>query len=173
MKKRKRLFILLGAVLILLVLFTLGVIKYIPWHKLMKIPTSSEVAFVDQDPMQNVAPNTLSFDFEVDSTQGVPNGIYKGIAHSGNYSAKAFGKNSFSISVVRDAGEIGLENLKGVAMSAWVYVLPTENEVNGSLVFAVNNSVGVNICWKGVHFNGPLIPIEKWTKVSAYFDLSD
>lgn len=173
MKKRKRLFILLGAVLVLLVLITLGVIRYMPWHKLMKIPTSSEGAFVEQDPMLTGAPNALSFDFEVDSTQDVPNGIYKGIAHSGSYSAKAFGNNSFSISVVRDAGEIGLENLKGVAMSAWVYVLPTKNEVNGSLVFAVNNSVGVNICWKGVHFNGPLIPIEKWTKVSAYFDLSD
>lgn len=173
MKKRKRLFIILGIAVVLLVLVTLGVIRYVPWHKLMKIPTSNEAAFARQDPMRTVAPNTLSFDFEVDSTQDVPNGIYKGIAHSGNFSAKAFGKNSFSISVVRDAGEIGLENLKGVAMSAWVYVLPTDNEVNGSLVFAVNNSVGVNICWKGVNFNGPLVPAGEWTKVSGYFDLSD
>jgi len=173
MKKRKRLFIILGIAVVLLVLVTFGVIRYVPWHKLMKIPTSNEAAFARQDPMRTIAPNTLSFDFEVDSTQDVPNGIYKGIAHSGNFSAKAFGKNSFSISVVRDAGEIGLDNLKGVAMSAWVYVLPTDNEVNGSLVFAVNNSVGVNICWKGVNFNGPLVPVGEWTKVSGYFDLSD
>jgi len=173
MKKRQKWFIILGAAIVLMVIFTYGVIRYVPWNKLMKVPTSSEVDFLQQDPMHNVAPNTLSFDFEVDSTQEVPNGIYKGIAHSGHYSAKVFGKNSFSISVVRDAGDIGLENLDGVAISAWVYAFPTNNEVNGSLVFAANNSVGVNICWKGVHFNGPLIPQGKWTKVSAYFDLSD
>jgi len=173
MKKRKRLFIILGTMLILLAVMTFGVIKFMPWHKLMKVPTANEVSFVEQDPMLTIAPNALSFDFEVDSTQDVPNGIYKGIAHSGKYSAKAFGKSSYSISIVRDAGEIGIENLNGVALSAWVYVFPTDNDVNGSLVFAANNSVGVNICWKGVHFNGPLIPKEKWTKVSAYFDLSD
>ncbi len=173
MKKRQKWLIILGIALVLIMIFTYFVIRYVPWNKLMKIPTSSEVAFVQQNPMHNLAPNTLSFDFEVDSTQEVPAGIYKGIAHSGNYSAKAFGKNSFSISIVRDAGEIGIENLNGVAMSAWVYVFPTDKDVNGSLVFAANNSVGVNICWKGVHFNGPLIPKEKWTKVSAYFDLSD
>jgi len=173
MKKRKRLFIILGTAVILLAILAVLVINYMPWHKFMKIPTSSEGPFVQKNPLQNLAPNALSFDFEVDSTQDVPNGIYKGIAHSGNYSAKAFGKNSFSVSVVRMAGEIGLDNLNAVAVSAWVYVFPTDNEVNGSLVFAANNSVGVNICWKGVGFCGPMIPIEKWTKVSAYFDLSD
>ncbi|NQV03588.1 MAG: hypothetical protein HQ542_13140, partial [Bacteroidia bacterium] len=173
MKNRKRLFIILGIALILLTILALLVIRYMPWHKLMKVPTSSEAAFVQQDPMRSLAPNSLSFDFEVDSTQEVPKGIYKGIAHSGNYSAKVFGNNSFSVSVVRTAGEIGLKNLNAVAISAWVYAFPTDNEVNGSLVFAVNNSVGVNLCWKGVHFTGPMIPREQWTKVSAYYDLSD
>ena len=173
MKKRKRLFIILGSAVILLVILAVAVIKYVPWNKLMKVPSSNEGAFAQQDPMRNVAPNSLSFDFEVDSAQDLPNGIYEGIAHSGKYSAKAFGKNSFSVNVVRTAGEIGLENLNAIAMSAWVYVFPTDNEVNGSLVFAANNSVGVNICWKGVHFTGPMIPKEQWTKVSAYFNLSD
>ncbi|MBL7138313.1 MAG: hypothetical protein ISS17_06035 [Bacteroidales bacterium] len=173
MKNKKRLFIILGLAVILLAILAVVVIRYVPWHKLMKVPTSNEGAFIQQDPLRNVAPNALSFDFEVDSTQDVPHGIYKGIAHSGNYSAEVFGKNSFSVSVVRTAGEIGLENLNAVAMSAWVYAFPTDNEVNGSLVFAANNSVGVNLCWKGVPFTGPMIPKEQWTKISGYFDLSD
>ncbi|TSA26582.1 MAG: hypothetical protein D4R67_07645 [Bacteroidetes bacterium] len=173
MKKRTRWIFLIGLAIILAAVVVMVVIRYVPWHKFMKMPTSNEMAFIQKDPLQQLAPNTLQFDFEVDSSRDVPNGIYKGIAHSGNYSAKAFGKNSFSVSVVRAAGEIGLENLNGVAMSAWVYAFPTENEVNGSLVFAVNNSVGVNICWKGVHFSGPIVPQEQWTKISGYYDLSD
>ncbi|MFH1160057.1 MAG: hypothetical protein V1733_03810 [bacterium] len=173
MKIRKKLLFIIGAAVIFIAIMAYLVFRYAPWHKIMKIPTSNETAFIRSDILRTPAPNALSFDFEVAPGQDVPNGIYKGIAHSGEYSAKAFGKNSFSVSVVRSTGEIGLANLNGVAMSASVYVFPTDNEINGSLVFAVNNSVGVNICWKGVHFNGPLIPVEQWTKISAYFDLSD
>ena len=50
--------------------------------------------------------------------------------------------------------------------------MPGKNEPNGSLVFTVTNTVGVNTCWKGVSFSGPLTPREKWTKISDYFDLS-
>jgi len=172
MKKRKKLLYLTSTAILCITILTFLILRYVPWHKIMKVPTSNETAFIGNDTFPNPAPNTLRFDFEVAKGQDVPNGIYKGIAHSGEYSAKAFGKNSFSVSVVRTASEIGLANLTGVAMSAWVYVLPTDNGVNGSLVFAVNNSVGVNTCWKGVHFNGPLIPLKKWTKITGYFDLS-
>ncbi|MBL6950889.1 MAG: hypothetical protein ISR57_09625 [Bacteroidales bacterium] len=173
MKKKWKLLILIGMVVGLSAILALLVIKYVPWHKLVKIPESDETAFIRHDKLVSAAPNSLFFNFEVDSTQEIPNGIYQGIAYSGNYSAKAFGKGSYSISVVRKAGELGLGNLDGVAMSAWVYVLPTEDEVNAALVFSATNSVGVNICWKGLYFSGPLIPVETWTKISTYYDLSD
>ena len=173
MKNKKQLLFLLVAAVVAVCILAWLTYRYVPWHKIIKVPTSNEAAFVRSTTLNTTAPNALYFDFEVAPGQDTPHGIYEGIAHSGKCSAKAFGKNSFSVSVVRSAGEIGLSNLNGVAMSAWVYVMPTGNEVNGSLVFAVNNSVGVNICWKGVHFNGPMIPQEKWTKISAYFDLSD
>jgi len=173
MTQKKKWWWIAGTIAVLLAVATLVVIRYVPWHKLVKVPTASEKAFLHKDILNARAPNTLSFDFEVDSTLDIPSGIYEGIAHSGNYSAKSFGKNAFSVSVVRTAGEIGLDHLAGVGLSAWVYVFPSDNEVNGSLVFSATNSVGVNICWKGVHLSGPLIPQEQWTKISGYFNLSD
>ncbi|MBE0648598.1 MAG: hypothetical protein IH596_12550 [Bacteroidales bacterium] len=173
MKKRKRLFILLGLAVVLMAALVIVGIRYVPWHKFIKVPTSDELAFIQKNPLQNTVPNSLSFNFEMDSTQATPGRIYKGIAHSGSYSAKVFGKNSFSVNVVQRAGDIGLENLNGVALSAWIYVFPTTNEVNGSLVFSVNNSVGANICWKGCSLSGPLIPTGEWFKMSGYFNLSD
>ena len=173
MKKMKKILIIIGVIIVFGAILAFLAIRYIPWHKMVKIPESDESAFIKHDKLVNTAPNSLFFDFEVDSTQEVPNGIYQGIAHSGDYSAEVFGKGSYSVSIVRKAGELGLGNLDGVAMSAWVYVLPTDDEVNGALVFSATNSLGVNICWKGVSFNGPLIPIERWTKISTYYDLSD
>lgn len=173
MTKRMKWLYISTAILLFLVFAVWAVIRYVPWNKLVKVPTSSELGFVTQNPGSMKAPNTMQLDFEIDSTQETPSRLYKGIAHSGNYSATVYGKNTFSVSIHKQASEIGLENLDGIGMSAWVYAFPTDNEINGSLVFAVNNSVGVNICWKGITFGGPMIPIEQWTKVSGYFNLSD
>jgi len=101
MNKKKKVLTIAGITIVAVVIIVIVLIRYVPWHKLMKIPTSSETAFINKDILTNRAPNALSFDFEVDSTQDTPNGIYKGIAHSGKYSAKVFGKNTFSVGVVR------------------------------------------------------------------------
>lgn len=173
MKKRKRLIILLGIAIVFAVIVGVAAFRYVPWHKFIKVPTSDELAFTNKNPRKNDIPNSLRFDFEVDSTESTPGGIYKGEARSGNYSAKAFGKNSFTVNVVQRAGDIGLENLNGVAVSAWIYIFPSDNEVTGSLVFSANNSVGTNICWKGCGLSGPLVPRGTWFKMSRYFDLSE
>ena len=103
----------------------------------------------------------------------MPGGIEKGNAHSGQYSAKAFGKNSFAPAILRKAGELGLENLKAMALSAWVYVKPGSGEVNGAFVFAATNPLGVHVCWKGVSLKDPGVPRGKWFKISGFFDLSE
>jgi hypothetical protein len=103
----------------------------------------------------------------------VPGGIQEGIAHSGRYAVKTFGKNSYGMAIERTAGEIGVENLRAVGLSAWVYVYPTTNTIKGALVFAASNELGVNVCWKGVSLGGAEIPQGNWFKISGYFDLSD
>ncbi len=170
-KKNKRLLIFGLLLLLSVVVLALG-LKYFPFTKVVKMPAGSEKEFVTPGKTSNLSPHTLYYDFEVAPGKDMPGGFYKGVAHSGQYSVKAFGQNSFSIVVERSAGEIGIENLKAVALSAWVYVFPTKNEVKGRLVFTASNEVGVNVCWQGLSLNDPEVPRGKWFKISTYFDLA-
>ena len=147
-------------------------LKYFPYTKVMKMPAGSEQAFVNPQKTRVLSPNTLYYDFELAPGKEMPGGFYKGLAHSGQYSVKAFGQNSFSVAVERTAGEIGVQNLKAVALSAWIYVFPTKNEVKGSMVFTASNELGVNVCWQGIGVVEPEVPRGKWFKVSKYFDLT-
>lgn len=170
-KKTKRL-LLFGVLLFCsIVMLALG-LKYFPFTKVIKLPVGSEQAFVDPQKARTLSPNTLYYDFEVAPGKDMPGGFYKGLAHSGQYSVKAFGQNSFSVTVERTAKEIGVQNLKAVALSAWIYVFPTKNEVKGSMVFTASNELGVNVCWQGIGVVEPEVPRGKWFKVSKYFDLT-
>lgn len=170
-KKTKRLLVFGFLILCSVVVLALG-LKYFPFTKVMKMPSGSEQVFVDPQKIRTLSPNTLYFDFEVAPGKEMPGGFYKGLAHSGQYSVKAFGQNSFSVAVERTAREIGVQNLKAVALSAWIYVFPTKNEVKGSMVFTASNELGVNVCWEGIGVVEPEVPQGKWFKVSKYFDLS-
>jgi len=170
-KKNKRLVIFSLLLLFSIVVLSLGV-KYFPFTKVVKMPAGSEKEFVDPEKINNLSPNTLYYDFEVAPGKDIPGGFYKGLAHSGQNSVKAFGQNSFSVVVERTAGEIGVENLRAVALSAWIYVFPTKNEVKGNLVFTASNEVGVNVCWQGLSLVEPEVPRGTWFKISTYFDLS-
>ncbi|MEI7499225.1 MAG: hypothetical protein WCK84_02150 [Bacteroidota bacterium] len=167
--KRLRIFGLL--LLFSVVLLALG-LKYLPFTRVSKIPSVSNQSYVDPQKTQALSPNTLYYDFEVAPGKEAPGGFYKGLAHSGQYSVKAFGKNSFSMAVERTAREIGMQNMKAVALSAWVYVFPTKNEVNGNMVFTATNESGVNVCWEGIGVVDPEVPRGKWFKISKYFDLT-
>jgi hypothetical protein len=171
LKNKKR---LVMAGLLLLVIAVAGVFgwRYLPIYKLMKRPTSENLPFVKDNRDREEPPYSIYYDFEIDSTVETPGDLYKGIAYSGLYSTKTFGKNTFSVSIEKRVGDLGMNKIDGVGISAWVYLMPGKNEPNGSLVFTVTNTVGVNTCWKGVSFSGPLTPREKWTKISDYFDLS-
>jgi len=170
-KKNKRFFLLGMLCLFSAIILAVG-LKYFPYTKLVKIPSGSEKEFVDPGKIINRTPNTLYYDFEIAPGKEMPGGFYKGIAHSGQYSVKAYGQNSYSTTVERTAAEVGIENLKAVAISAWIYVFPTKNEVKGSLVFTASNEVGVNVCWEGIGIVEPEVPRGKWFKVSKYFDLT-
>lgn len=172
MKKKKWFFIIGLLILVSIVLVAVG-LKYFPLNKVVSIPSSSETDFTNSQKIHSSAPHSLFFDFEMAKGKETPDGFYKGIAHTGQFSAKAFGQNSFGASIERKAKEIGPENLKSISLSAWVYVFPTSKEVKGTLVFAASNELGVNICWKGVGLSGPGIPKGKWFKISGNLDLSE
>ncbi len=147
-------------------------LKYFPFARVVKMPAAPEKEFSDPEKVHNQSPHTLYYDFEVAAGKEVPARFYKGLAHSGQYSVKAFGQNSFSVAVERTASEIGLENLKAVAISAWIYVFPTTTEVKGHLVFTASNQVGVNVCWESAAVVEPEVPRGKWFKISKYLDLT-
>jgi len=170
--KRRNRIILAGAVLLVLAAGVVLALRYFPFTRVVKMPAGSEKEFVDPQRISALPPNTLYYDFEPAPGMEVPSGFYKGIAHSGQYSVKAFGQNSFSVAVERKASEVGLENLKAVGLSAWVYVFPTDSEVKGNFVFTASNEVGVNVCWEAIWLVEPEIPRGKWFKISKYLDLT-
>ena len=170
-KKYKKLLLFSLLLLCSIVILALG-LRYFPFTKVMKLPAGSEQAFVNPQKKHDLSPNTLYYDFEVAPGKEMPGGFYKGLAHSGQYSVKAFGQNSFSVTVERTAREIGMQNMKAVALSAWIYVFPTKNEVKGSMVFTASNELGVNVCWQGIGVVEPEVPQGKWFKVSKYIDLT-
>jgi hypothetical protein len=173
MTRKKKWLILGGAGIVLAALAIFLGLRYLPWHKLMKRPTSGDKAFLTKQQGPGTAPFSLSFDFEVDPKAGIPDDIYQGIAHSGNYSTKTFGKNSFSVMIEKTIRDLNIRDMKAVALSAWVYVFPSSEEPEGSLVFTITNTVGVNTCWKGISLHGAYVPRDKWFKISGTFDLSD
>ncbi|MCK9219231.1 MAG: hypothetical protein M0P47_04170 [Bacteroidales bacterium] len=172
MSKRNKKFLVFGLCFFGTVLVVGVGLKYIPFTKVMKLPAGAEKEFTNPQQLHAKSPNTLYYDFEIAPGKDTPSGFYKGIAHSGKYSVKAFGQNSYSLTIERIASEIGMENLKAVALSAWIYVFPTEREVKGTFVFAASNELGVNICWQGVNLREPEVPRGKWFKISGYIDLT-
>jgi hypothetical protein len=171
--QRKKKWIIIGlAVVVVAPVMVFLALRYVPFHKLMRRPSSADVAFVNEPQSPGNAPFSLYYDFEVDTTQSTPSGLYKGIAHSGKYSTKAFGKNSFSLSLERQVSDLHVPVMDVVSLSAWVYVFPSDHEPQASLVFTVTNTVGVNTCWKGVSVHGPLVPRGHWFKISGTFHLS-
>ncbi len=172
MVKKKKRVVILGVILLFsVVVLALGY-KYFPFSKMVKMPAGSEKDYISPEKKHKLVPNTLYYDFEVAPGKEMPGGFNKGLAHSGQYAVKAFGQNSYSVAVEKTAGEIGIDNLKAVAISAWIYVFPTKKEVKGSLVFAISNEVGVNVSWNGLYVYDPEVPRGQWFKVSKYMDLS-
>jgi hypothetical protein len=171
-KKRKQILLIIAILLTLTVLTVFGM-KFFPFSKLIKLPSGDIPEMTGTKTTGQQAPNSLYYDFEMTNCEKTPGGFYKGIAHSGEFSVKAFGKNSFSYAIEKTASQVGLKNLQAVALSAWIYVFPTEKEVKGSFVFTASNNLGVNLCWKGVYLVEPEVPRSKWFKISGYFDLKD
>jgi len=170
-KSHKRIIIFSGIIIIIVVVIIFSV-RYLPLSRFFKVTGTTETEFVNHDSISSFVPHTLYFDFEMDPKSANDGRIYKGIAHTGHYSTKAFGKNSYSFSIERKASEIGLENLGAISISAWVYVFPGKNDPLGNFVFAGSNG-SINICWKAVTVSGHDIPRGKWFKISGMFDLSD
>ncbi len=174
MRLNRKKFLVAGIVIIIAgIAATLIVFRFFPVNKLWNLAKSPGDKYLQGTQVGSYAPNSLFYDFEVDSLKGTPGGLYKGIAHSGKFSAKAFGKNSYSAALEKTAGEIGEAHLSAVSVSAWLYVFPGRNEPLGSFVFSANTPLGANFCWKGIHVEGPEVPRGKWFKISGYFDLSD
>ena len=168
--KLYRITFITGLILILMIAIAY---RYIPFSKIIRVAGSRELSFNDSVKTGSEPPGSIAFDFEVPLGKEVPNGFLSGNAHSGKYAAKAFGKNAFTPAMEKMAGELGIERLRYISVSAWVFVKPGPDPVTAALVLAASNNVGVNISWKGIGLRDPLVPRGKWFKMSGQFDLSD
>jgi hypothetical protein len=167
--KRKR--IVAGLILVILILSGTGLaIRISPYRLFTKKYSIPDSAFIDRQNLLQGA-NTFLYDFEVGSENAGNKGLYKGIAHSGNYSATAFGIKSSTFVVEKNAAEFGLDNLNAIGISAWVYVFPGDKDIDGTLIFSASGN-GKNLYWNGVILHGDDIPRGQWFKISGFFNLS-
>lgn len=164
-------FIILTVLLSLLVIYFIGK-KFFPFNKLFGHTIIPSGILLYSSPNNNGTSNSLLCNFESDTLKKVPSGFYKGISHSGYYSGKAFGKNSYSPAIEQTAGQIGIDKLKTMAMSAWIFVFPTVNQPDGIYILSVTNDFGVSKAWKGIYLRGSDIPKGKWFRMNGLFDLS-
>jgi hypothetical protein len=172
MRKKQKKILFFSIIFLFLISGITISVRYIPINRIFKVSGTTETAFVNKQSINSEIPHALYFDFELDPKSSTNGSLYKGIAHSGHYSTKAYGENSYSFSVERKASNIGLENLGAVAMSAWVYVFPGKNDPVGNFVFAGSNG-SINVVWKAITVNGQDVPRGKWFKISGMFDLSN
>jgi len=159
-------------ILTLMAVIVILVLRYVPIVKMFRVSVTEQQGGSVRISGGREVPNSLLFDCEVPPGKDIPSGVEKGLAHSGSYAMVASGKNSFTPAIERKASMLGLDKMKAVAISAWVYVKPTSHSVDGVLVFSASNELGVNICWKGVGVKDPGVPRGKWFKVSSSFDLA-
>jgi len=94
-KKQKRILLFSMIVFVFILGITINV-RYIPYNRIFKVSGTIETAFVNKQSINSEIPHALYFDFELDPKSSNVGSLYKGIAHSGHYSTKAFGENSYS-----------------------------------------------------------------------------
>ncbi len=171
--RRKRTIILVITLILLVVAVIFGK-KYFSFSGRIKtLSPSGEDSLVNQQVPGEQPPNSFFFGYETDPVTGNTDKLYKEMAHSGQYSAKAFGKESYSISVERTVAEIGPDKLTAISLSAWVYIMRGKDEPDAVFVFSATDQKGATICWKGITIKGNEIPRGKWFKVSTIYNLSD
>ncbi|OQA00213.1 MAG: hypothetical protein BWY70_00766 [Bacteroidetes bacterium ADurb.Bin408] len=111
----------------------------------------------------------IYYDFE--TLNGTEN-LYEEMSHSGKYSCKVFGNNSFSPIITKRVSEIGKNRLDRAGISAYIYVFPKDAAtLKASLVFSITDNKDNNIVWKSVEIVSAYFKPGQWQKVSGAFDI--
>ena len=170
MKRSKQRYFLIAGIILILVVGSAVLLKVFFYSGKKSMGPSDSFSAIKNGEVH--LQNTITLDFEPAKGFTAMDNLYKGKAHSGSYSAKVFGKNTFSLAIDKKAGEIRPDLLKGVALSAWVYVFPYDGKIEASLVFSTSSATNKPV-WQGVSLLGDRIPEGKWFKISGYFNLSE
>lgn len=169
---KKYIIIILSVLLVVFTCYYAGK-KFFPFNKIYGARVIPVSLLLSGGYTNTETTNSLLCTFEVDPIQKTPAGFYKGLAHSGHFAAKAFGKNSYSLAIEQTAGQIGIDRMKTISISAWIFIFPSENKPDGVLVLSVTNTIGISKAWHGVYMRGNDIPKGKWFRINGLFDLSD
>lgn len=158
-------------ILLILCVIASGILIFLKRYSLSGIFSRGTTPLKEHAMVAGMAPNSFLYNFESDTVNFNKDDFRKGLAHSGQISAKAFGKNTFTSAINRTALETGTDNMKAVALSAWVYIFQDDDPVEASLVFTGFRG-STNICWFGIPLSGKDLPKDQWFKISGRFDLS-
>ena len=137
-------------------------IRYFPLNKLIKLPGSGQIGLMNKNETGFTVPHTLLFDFEVDSASANPEKLYKGIAHSGRFSAKAFGSNSYTVPLERKAGDIGPAATTTTTQPAKPAVQASKKVESRQEPLAWERLRGGAVkFYEGVPYTGPVVKYQK------------
>lgn len=154
-----------------------AVVKIYPWNAGkefffiddIKIEFLSEVenqTGITIGPQQNYV-----FGFEQENDVAPSGNQSKEIVHSGSYSMKLSGADSYSENIIKKFSDVSTDTIKFISTSVWIY--PKEDNPVVTLVVSIEKPNGKSISWQGKATDKMNLKKNEWQKVNFRADLRE
>ncbi|MEO8085809.1 MAG: hypothetical protein ABI763_03260 [Bacteroidota bacterium] len=111
------------------------------------------------------------YDFEPSADPSAPANLCKDVSHSGNFSLKLSGADSYSDNILKRFSEIANDTIKFISTSVWIY--PKEDNPIVTLVVSIEKPDGKSISWQGKATDKMNLAKNEWHKINFRADLRE
>lgn len=111
------------------------------------------------------------FDYEPAAGETPGEKISSDVAHSGNYSCKLPGSDTYSETVAKKISEISTDTVKFISASVWIY--PKDDNPIVTLVVSVEKPNGEALTWQGKATDKMNLKKNQWHKINFRADLRE
>ena len=112
-----------------------------------------------------------NFIFDFEQSDGSSESLSKDIAHSGSYSIKLSGTDSYSENIIKRFSEVSTDTIKFISTSVWIY--PKEEDPVFATVVSIEKPDGQSISWQGKATDRMHLVKNQWHKINFRADLRD
>ncbi len=114
--------------------------------------------------------STFFYDLENESSMEGIKTLSTDVAHSGRYSSLIKSKNSYSVSIVKKAGDIINDTIRSVWASVWLY--PLDDNSDCTLSLEIRNTDDEPVFWSGKSTAKMNLKANSWQKINGVMNLS-